>query len=133
MQNKASQNGGKGRKKPVKKELPTLQDQIQQNLKEAEEQIRQSEIIRKQTEELLKTMEQARIKEGSSNPCKYCLFQKECPLFTTTGILASICLYRPYAEKMRDLIKSSPGIVCDGKLIFWKDTQDRLDKRFNLN
>ena len=48
MTNKST--GGNGRKKPVKK--PTLQEQIDQTLKEADEQIKRSEVIRKKAEEL---------------------------------------------------------------------------------
>ena len=126
MTNKST--GGNGRKKPVKK--PTLQEQIDQTLKEADEQIKGSEVIRKKAEELLKKTEQE--KQNVSNSCKHCLFQKECILFTHNSRFAHICADRRYDEEARRLIDNGQQAL-HSSLLFSKDTKEQFKKRFNLN
>jgi hypothetical protein len=130
MTNKSNQNGGKGRKKPVKKEK-TLDELAQELYQQSLEQLNKAKEMEKIVNEYSNRFRQ---RHGIPNHCKTCLFQKLCPLFTDDGLHGPGCSFAPYNNEMREQLREEdPGVVYDKTLIYWKDTKEELDKRFNLN
>jgi hypothetical protein len=133
MTNESNKNGGKGRKKPVKKQK-TLDELAQELYQKSLEQLNQAREMEKVVNEYCDRAKQKteEPKKPAPNPCKYCLFQKECPLFTISGRFAYLCIDKIYDEEVKKII--SEGVCSyDKSLIYWHDTQEQLNKRFNLN